>query len=334
MTTPAQAPASTQTGQRQVGIWGATASGKSTFLSSLFIAAARFPDHLTVRGNNDASTDFLVANTGILQNHGFPPPTVDRAQLDWTLQMWVPNLNRRRVMRPAPERLPFDFNIDMQDAGGLEFASVPGADSSRLDIREGGGGGRMTNIATYLGSCQGLLMLIDPMRERDFGDAYNFFFGPLLRMAQARRVPAGQRLPHYVAVCVTKFDDPVVYEFARDHGYLSYQQDDPAMLPRVHPNDAERFMRHLFQGLPASDIDLVTGGLRQYFYPDHVRYFISSSVGFYVGPSGYFQEDDFRNVAQDERGEFVIRGAVRPVNVAEPLMWLGERIAAEEREQP
>ena len=38
--------------------------------------------------------------------------------------------------------------------------------------------------------------------------------------------------------------------------------------------------------------------------------------------------------ALPERGEFVIRGAVRPVNVAEPLMWLGERMAVEEREQP
>jgi hypothetical protein len=326
MTTPAQAPASTQTRQRQVGIWGATASGKSTFLSSLFIAASRFPDHLMVRGNNDASTDFLVTNTSILQNHGFPPPTVDRAKLNWTLQMWVQNRIPRRVLRPAPERIPFDLNIDMQDAGGLEFASVPQAGPNRLDIK---GTARTEDIATYLGNCQGLLMLIDPMRERESGDAYNFFFGPLLRMAQDRRVPAGQRLPHYIAVCVTKFDDPVVYEFARDHGYLSYQGNDPVMLPRVHPDNAEQFMRHLFQGLPASDIDLVAGGLRQYFYPDRIRYFIGSSVGFFVGPSGYFQEDDYRNVAQDETGKSVIRGAVRPVNVAEPLMWLGERMAAE-----
>jgi hypothetical protein len=323
MTTPAQASASTQPQGRQVGIWGATASGKSTFLSSLFIAATRFPDHLMVRGNNDESTDFLITNTDILQNHRFPPPTVARDQLNWTLQMWVPNPGRRRAMRSAPDRIPFDFNIDMQDAGGLEFKSVPEASSNLVDF----GGGSRTNIATYLGNCQGLLMLIDPMRERELGDAYSFFFGPLLRMAQERPVPAGRRLPHYVAVCVTKFDDPVVYQFARDNGYLSYRDDDPAMLPRVHPNQAEQFMRHLFQGLPASDIDLVAGGLRQYFYPDRIRYFISSSVGFFVGPSGYFQEDDFRNVAQDQNGGYVIRGAVRPVNIAEPLMWLGERLA-------
>ena len=58
------------------------------------------------------------------------------------------------------------------------------------------------NIASYFKNCQGLLLLIDPIRERDEGDAYNFFYGTLLRLAQQMPVPAGRRLPHYVAVCV------------------------------------------------------------------------------------------------------------------------------------
>jgi len=337
MTTPVQEPQPVDTQpedaqpedttppQRQIGIWGATASGKSTFLSSLFFATARATDHVMVRGNNDASTDFLITNTNIMANHRFPPPTVDRAALNWTLQMWVPNPDQRRTLRqlwrPLPERVPFDFDIDMQDAGGLEFQSVPQG-PNRIEFGSG------ENIATYLGRCSGLLMLIDPLRERSIGDAYSFFFGPLLRMAQTQRVAAGQRLPHYVAVCVTKFDDPAVFEFARDYGYLSYREDDEAAQPRIHPNDAERFMLHLFQGLPASDIDLVIGGLRQYFYTDRIKYFISSSVGFYVEPAEQFREDDYKNVAQTDDGEFVIRGAVRPINVAEPLVWLGQRLAA------
>jgi hypothetical protein len=333
MTTPVQEPepVGTVPPQRQIGIWGATASGKSTFLSSLFFATARATDHVMVRGNNDPSTDFLITNTNIMANHRFPPPTVDRTALNWTLQMWVPNPGRRplrQFLRSWPERVPFDFDIDMQDAGGLEFQSVPQG-SDRIEFGSGGNGGNGENIATYLARCRGLLMLIDPLRERERGDAYSFFFGPLLRMAQTQRVAAGQRLPHYVAVCVTKFDDPVVFEFARDYGYLTYREDDEAAQPRIHPNDAERFMRHLFQGLPASDIDLILGGMRQYFWADRVKYFISSSVGFYVDPASQFREDDYKNVAQTDTGEFVIRGAVRPINVAEPLQWLGQRMAAE-----
>jgi hypothetical protein len=327
MTTPAQAPAATAADLRRVGIWGASQSGKSTFLSALFLAAARAPEHLRVRGNDDESTDFLIRNTHALNHqHQFPPPTVLQQPLNWTLQMWVPG-PRRRILRPRPELVPYDFNIDMRDAGGLEFAAVPELVPSRLDLGSG-----TANIATYLSSCQGLLLLIDPIREREVGDAHEYFFGTLLRMAQNVPVPLGQRLPHYVAVCVTKFDNPVIYEFARDYGYLSYRPDDPVMLPRIHPTEAERFMRHLLEGVDTSDIDLVIGGLRQYFYTERIRYFISSAVGFYVGPSGQFQEDDYNNVREMANGEFEIRGAVRPVNVAEPLVWLGECMAAAGRQ--
>ena len=61
------------------------------------------------------------------------------------------------------------------------------------------------------------------------------------------------------------------------------------MLPRIHQNDAERFLRHLFEGLPMSDIELMIGGLRQYFYPERIRLYISSAVGFYIGPNGQFR---------------------------------------------
>jgi hypothetical protein len=326
MSMPAAAPDDTTAERRQIGIWGAPASGKSTFLSSLFIATSLATDHITIRGNDDKSTDFLVTNTSLMQKHEFPPPTVDRATLNWTLQMWVPNPNRR-LLRPGPPRIPFDFNIRIQDAGGLEFGAVPEG-SSRLDIP----GGSTESIAAYLGKCRGLLMIIDPLRERTTGDAYSFFFGPLLRMAQAQPVPAGERLQHYVAVCVTKFDHPRVFGFARDNGYLSYRDDDPAFLPRVHPNEAERFMRHLFQDPhfqdpPTSDIELVIGGMRQYFYPDRVKYFISSAVGFNVDPAKPFDEDSYMNVSETAAGSRIV-GAVRPVNVVEPLVWLGERMAA------
>ena len=333
MTMPAEAPAPTGANLRHVGLWGATQSGKTTFISSLFLATSRLETNdVRIRGNNVESTDFLIRNTHILnQQRKFPQATVARQQLSWTIQMLVPNRASRWLRRSAPDRVPFDFSVDLQDVGGFEHGAVPELDpSSRLDI---GGGGTTpnTNIASYFRTCQGLLLLIDPIRERTEGDAYNFFFGTLLRLAQEAPVPAGQRLPHYIAVCVTKFDDPEVYEFARNRGLISYRDDDPVMLPRVHPDDAEQLIRRLFQELEKSDIDLVISGLRKYFYADRVRFFISSAVGFYVGKTGQFNVRDYKNVTERE-GETVIRGAIRPINVAEPLLWLGESIAAETRQ--
>ncbi|HEX4829693.1 MAG TPA: hypothetical protein VH478_01195 [Trebonia sp.] len=321
---PANGAAATppQTTQRQIGIWGATSAGKSTFLSSIFFATTRSTDHLMVWGNNDASTDFLVNNTETMTNRMFPPPTVDRAHLSWTIQMQVRN-RRRGLFRRGPEQVPFRFDLEIQDAGGLDFLASPQA-GVVLDIGQDGAG---ENIAAYLSRCTGLLMLLDPIREKERGDAYQFFFGPLLRMAQLRQLPEGERLPHHVAICVTKFDDPRVFEYARDRGLLSYSPSDPLFLPRVHENDSERFMRAIFQELKSSDIDLVLGGLRQYFYEDRIKFFVSSSVGFFIGPSGQFRDDDYKNVAVTNDNKTRIRGAIRPINVAEPLVWLGERLA-------
>jgi hypothetical protein len=326
MTTPTEVPVATERGLRHVGLWGATASGKSTFLSALFIAAMRSPADLRVKGANDESTDFLIRNTHTLNaQHRFPPPTIAQTPLSWILQMSVPNRARGR-WRKGPPTVPFDFRVDLQDAPGRAFAAVPESEPNRIDI---GDDSDTPEVANYLANCQGLLLLIDPIRERDLGDAHEYFHGTLLRIAQRVEMPPGQRLPHYIAVCLTKFDDPSVFRFALDNEFLSYSEYDPMMFPRVHDYEAERFMREMLAGSPLSDVELVVGALRQYFYPERVQYFITSAVGFYVGRSGEFREDDYQNVVQVEDGSFAIRGQIHPINVAEPLLWLGERIAAE-----
>ena len=182
-------------------------------------------------------------------------------------------------------------------------------------------------MAAYLATCQGLILLIDPIRERELGHAHEYFHATLLRIAQRVETQLGRRLPHYVAVCVTKFDDPSVFRFAMDNEFLSYRMDDPLMFPRVHDKQAKQFMEQLFADSQLSDVGLVQGALRQYFYPERIQYFVTSAVGFYVGSSGEFQENDFANVIQGADGQHQIRGQLHPVNVAEPLLWLGEKIA-------
>jgi hypothetical protein len=147
------------------------------------------------------------------------------------------------------------------------------------------------------------------------------------------KVPSGERLGHYVAVCVTKFDAPAVFTFAMDNDYRFHITKDPYMFPRVSDSDAQRFLQSLCRGYSKSDIELVTSALGRYFYPERIRYFITSAVGFYVDEEGQFSEDDYQNVVPvNDKGNaektYKIRGPVHPINVVEPLQWLGESVAA------
>lgn len=312
-------PAEPPRAQRRIGLWGAPASGKTTFLSALFIAVSRSSSQLRVRGNNDESTDFLMYNTRTLNaDYRFPAATQARAPLSWTLTMPVPNQARKRFRR-GPETVPFDFGVELWDAPGSAFAT-DGDDIPEYDIAE---------LADYMTGCQGLLLFIDPVRERERGDTHHYFHGPLLRIAQ--RVASSGPLPHHVAVCMTKFDDPLIFETAERNGLLSWSEDDPLRLPRVHDDDAEDFMREMLTSATSTTAEPVHELLARFFHPERVKYFATSAIGFYVGPDGEFHQDDPWNVVPGERNQTRIRSMIHPINVAEPLLWLGRQIAANDR---
>jgi len=80
--------------------------------------------------------------------------------------------------------------------------------------------------------------------------------------------------------------------------------------------------------------------LQSYFAPDHIRYFVSSSIGLRrwssenVGVSAGVAKvnpEDFANFREDRNGELVIRGPIDPINVLEPLISLQQRIAGNVR---
>ena len=323
---------------KSIGMWGAPACGKTTFLAALFIAVSRASEDLNIFGVDDLSTDFLVeCNRMLTSEHRFPEPTMTVGFYSWVMNMMatarIADRGRAGRVAEAPPAVPIQFNIDMRDAPGAIFASTPTTPpKSRLDLGDDPDVVDPQDMMEYLAGCQGLLLLIDPVRERRSGNGHEYFQGTLLRIAQHRmaRMPPGSKLPHYVAVCITKFDDPDVYKFARLNGFRSYDENDPYLFPRVHDDDAETFFRELCSS-DLSDADLICNGLRKFFYADRIRYFVTSSIGFYRA-AGRFREDDFRNAVEQERiGEnptYTIRGQIHPINVLEPILWLGQSIAA------
>lgn len=338
----------------RIGLWGAPACGKTTFLAALNIAVSQAASQdLMIYGVDDASTDFLVDNTSRLtRDRIFPPATnLGGNQYSWVLRMETQVPERRRFGRQTMATVPLEMNLDLLDEPGRVFADVP--DGAATDP----GGGRdlgfdddgdspdgssvdpaaapavtEESVMDRLASCDGLLLLFDPTREWVTGDAFNHFQGTLLRIAQRRmagQAVAGGRLPQYVAVCATKFDHPDVYRRAKNRGYRSFSVEDPALFPQVQDELAEKFFTDLVRQSERGNADLVAQALRRYFEPDRVRFFITSAIGFYKSrQSARFQEADFMNTVRQADGTFQIRGAVHPTNVVEPLVWLGQSLAA------
>jgi energy-coupling factor transporter ATP-binding protein EcfA2 len=329
----------------RVGLWGAPGSGKTTFLAALNIAVNRASEDLLIYGVDDASTDFLVDNTAMLtQRREFPAATKVEQQLSWAMHLQTQVPVRSRFGRQTMTSVPTELNIDLLDAPGGRFASVPdegvgggilpaGSAALGFDDEDDDTGPALTDesLLDQLASCDGIVLLFDPIRERERGDAYHYFQGTLLRIAQRRmadRLQAGTKLPHFVAVCLTKFDDPDVYRRATTRGYREFSTDDPRMFPRVPNEEAENFFGELCREADRGNADLVPEALRRYFMPGRVRFFVTSAIGFYLSKKApRFQERDFQNVVAERGGSPRIRGPIYPINVVEPLLWLGQSLA-------
>ena len=326
---------------RRIGLWGAPRSGKTTYLAALNVAVARSRQDLLIYGVDDEATEFLADNTDLLtKQRRFPPATESLHPLSWAMHMPTQRVTQKRFGRQTTETIPLQLNLDLLDAPGGIFASVQGGAASARSqdlgfdddddavVRED----PEDELIDHLASCDGIVFLFDPIREQQEGDAYQYFQGTLLRIAQRRFSQGGTvsaKLPQFLAVCITKFDDPDVYRRAKLGGYRTFDDRDPFLFPRVHDDSAARFFTELCRVSDMGNADLVSGAIQKYFMPDRVRYFITSAIGFYVGRATRFREHDYQNAVRDSTGEVRIRGAIYPINVVEPLLWLGQCVAAQ-----
>lgn len=316
--------APSQDPEQSITMWGPPATGKTTFLAALSIALIRYGSVWRVNGMDDASTQTLIQLTmRLTRDRRFPPATQGIAHYKWTLDGKLMRRVRRRRwigyrQREQDTRIPLNL-VDSQ--GKLVGPQREG--SAQADL-----------IKNLMNS-NAIVFLYDPIREFDRGDSFDHTFGVLQQMAQRHEGPPGTRLPHYVAVCVTKFDEIRVFRTAEKLGLVEYDADLPGF-PRVVNEDARELFAELCKLPGDGEADLVLNLLEQNFHPDRIRYFITSAIGFYVDPrTGAFNPDDYQNhlpepdTGRGNENESSIRGAIRPINVVEPLIWLADMITAE-----
>ena len=305
-----------------VAMWGPPRSGKTTFLAALNIALARQnPVGWRLVGIDTPSTQTLVTLTTDLANRRFPRATIALDQYTWALERSLQALPPRRRLRLGwrREQVP-SVSLDLVDASG-ELFSLEGRRNPEAE----------NDLFKNLENSRGIIYVFDPVREFSRGDIFEHTIGVLnrlaRRMADADALTSG-RLPHHVAVCVTKFDQAKVLETASRLFLTTVDEADRFGFPRVADEDAEELFTELTE-IVSTTADMVPQALRRFFLPERMKFFITSSIGFHVNPlTGSYDPDDYQNEIPDENepGGMRVRGAVHPINVVEPILWLARQL--------
>lgn len=310
----------------RVGLWGAPASGKTTFLASLFLAAKQLTlrngQHhpMTVTPKNPDSAEFqrrYEADLGDLRR--FPDATSKKSELlEWRFTGDLAGTRfgrRRRWLLPTRPEL-VDFTLRLRDQPG-------GAFLSRMPIDGQPGSTPDEALIDELGSCDGLIYLFDPYREAN-DSAYAYFHGVLNRLSEQAgrngRADERGRLLHRIAVCVTKFDDDQTFGDAELTGFV--RRHPTTGQPHIPDHSAEQYFDVVCNTVRGT-AQLIRDDIRSSFLPERIRYYAVSSVGFHYNASSRRWAP---NVAI-EGGRVIIRDRPQPVNVLDAVVNLERAIS-------
>ncbi|MEV5501374.1 hypothetical protein AB0M50_38865 [Nonomuraea fuscirosea] len=286
----------------KITVWGAPGSGKTTFLAALNVAMARSELDWALVAKDEKSGTWLTAMTDQLVKREFPQPTTTVEKLQYLLI--GPSRTRRKGLFRR-----------------TTIAEQTRVDLSLIDMPGGTFGDRSPGSTEALTSSNGLLFLFDPIREVTSGDSFHYFHGVITDLAhQAMASDPSGRLPHRLAVCITKFDDARVLNSAERLGLVTTDPSDLYNRPVV--DNARELFAHLCEVSASGNGGMLLSMIDRFFHPQRVRFFATSTVGFHIG-SGQttFDPEDFQNIVPTEHGDR-IRGAVQPINVLEPILWL------------
>jgi hypothetical protein len=321
---PIEPPAAAGLGTRIVML-GGPGSGKTTLLAALNIALLRRGRWRMVAMDRTSSEALERRVLDLTRDRAFPrgneAPGVVSYQ--WKINGEIEQEVRRFLRRPRIRRREVTVDLSMADAPGEIFAS------EALTVT---GTGRRDQLVDALVRANGIIVLFDPTREFQEGDTFTYVHRLVTVLGQRALGMYGSseaRLPHYVAVCVSKFDEDRVFRSAERFHLISYDDRDPYRFPRVADRDARHFLDRLCALTPDRSAELAISALESTFLPGHIKFFVTSAIGFNLDPrTRRFDAAHRSNYVADEDGRIIgIKGSIHPINVAEPLLWLSGRLA-------
>jgi hypothetical protein len=323
----------------RIGLWGAPESGKTTFLAALFLAADQLGHRrgqegpIKVESRDQPSEMFKnLYSDGLASGRQFPEATVASTDpLEWrfTGDLRRTRFADRRAWFLPARHVPLDFRLRLRDHPGRAF-DVP-VSGRRIPVDSVTEGADRLDLIDELAECDGLIYLFDPLREAHQEDSYKYFLGVLKQLknrVDVGRLP-GQKLPHHLSVCVTKFDDNHTFAQALSlSGMVGV--DSEARQPCIPAKDAQHYFDWVCETTRGT-AELVRNAILTDFRADRTRYYAVSSVGFFHGRQGRgWNPDDPSNV-RTEGALNTIRGHVRPLNVLDPIIDIERALRAGER---
>jgi hypothetical protein len=289
-------------------ILGVGGSGKTMLISAFDVAMIRQRTGFTLAADDEASEQWLIDMTWALTYLGEVPPGTEGIDfLNCSLYGSVNRVLPTGEIASEPARARLNLVEPMGEI----------VQSGRLDFP------LRRDLIDHLKKSPGIIFTFDPVREFARVDQWQAMHGTLVSLTRAA---AGNpdfdgKLPHYLAVCVTKFDDPRVLAHARRLGLLTTDPQDPQGFPRV-VGDGARTLFHELSGNNSNADDMLIDLLELHFRPERIRYFVTTATGFHVNPrTGMFDPDDPENVDRSTPDVSRIKGPIHPINVSEPLLW-------------
>jgi len=303
-----------------VAMLGPTESGKSTFLCALRKALLEQDEDWLLFTRDEASQRHLdEMSNALISEGGFPLPTRTVDTVRWILGGAVERTERKgRFGKQVTFTDRVEITLRLTDApGGLGRADRIGLTERNELIKE-------------LADSRGILYMFDPIREFTHGDSFqrtDSLLTELMGVVSQERDFEG-KLPHRLAVCVTKLDDPRVFRTAHDLGMLIPDDSSKWGFPRVDETDAQALFHALGEISRSGNGDAVPRLLERYFFPERIKYYVTSAVGFMVNKrSRRFDPRDTENVYRTASGAPLVRGPVHPINVVEPVLWIVRQLA-------
>ena len=303
-----------------VAMLGPTESGKSTFLCALKKALLEQDEDWVLFTRDPASQRQLDdMSSALISEGGFPLPTRTVDTMQWILGGTIERTERKgRFGAETKTRDRVEITLRLTDAPG----ELGRADRIGLTERN--------ELIKELADSRAILYMFDPIREFTHGDSFQRADSLLTElMGVVSQEPGfGGKLPHRLAVCVTKLDDPRVFKSAQDLGMLIPDDNSKWGFPGVHETDALALFHALGEISKSGNGDAVPRLLERHFYPERISYFVTSAVGFMVNKrTRRFDPRDTENVYKIASGAPLVRGPVHPINVVEPFLWIVRQLA-------